>query len=172
MKKIYLILTLSFISCLFFDNAKAQMKTGDWNIDAGFMAAAPIRNLYYFTSFGIGVDGAATTNLTDAVAVGGRVNFSNFFGKSSIYTPNSISAQIVNILADASYTFPQKVMVGVDLGAGLRFASGNGEDTEFARIFNLGYKWDQSKAHTYIFTVYFDQTTYQKALGVRAAIRL
>ncbi len=33
MKKIYLILVLSVISCLFFTDAKAQIKTGDWSID-------------------------------------------------------------------------------------------------------------------------------------------
>ena len=171
MKKFYFMLMLTAFCTLLLTNAKAQMKTGDWNIDIGPQVAAPIRNLYYFTSFGIGIDGAATTQIADNVNVGGRVNYSYFFGKSSLYTPNSISANIVNVLADGSYTLPYNVMVGVDLGLGFRFASGNPADTEFARIFNLGYKWEQSKEHTYIFTIYFDQTTYQKALGLRAAMR-
>src|ERR1700743_641054 len=173
MKKIYFILVLSLFSCLFFTNAKAQQKSNDWNLDLGVNAAAPIRNLYYFTSFGVGVYGLATTNITNEIAVGGRVNFAHFFGKSSFFGNGvSISENIVNILADGSYMFPQKVFVGVDLGAGIRFASGNATDTQFARIFNLGYQWDQSKAHTYIFTVFFDQTTYQKNLGLRVAMRL
>jgi hypothetical protein len=174
MKKIYLILVLLITSCLFFTNAQAQQKTGDWSIDVGPTAALPIRNLYYFTSFGIGADAAATTAISDNINVGGRVNFAHFFGKTSFFGDGvAISENIVNVLADGSYMFPQKVFVGVDLGAGIRFAGGgNGTDTEFARIFNLGYQWDQSKQHTYIFTIFFDQTTYQKNLGLRAAIRL
>jgi len=170
MKKICLILGFLLFSCLFFIDAKAQ-STGDWHFDVGPNVAIPIRNLSYYTSLGIGADVAATTNITTEVAVGGRANYSYFIGKTPLLATESHGASVINITADGSYTFPMNIYAGVDLGVG--FLSSNGQsDTEFARIFNLGYKWDQSKQHTYIFTVYFDQTTYQKCLGVRAAVRL
>jgi hypothetical protein len=171
MKKIYFILVLSIICCLSFTNTQAQKKTSDWNIDVGPNIAIPIRNLSYFTSVGIGADANATTNVTDEIAVGGRVNYSYFVGKTPLLATESHGASIFNIMASGSYTFPQNIFAGVDLGVG--FETSNGEsDTEFARVFNLGYKWEQSKQHTYIFTIYFDQTTYEKCLGLRAAIRL
>jgi len=171
MKKMYLILVLLVVSSLFFTNAKAQVKTGDWHFDVGPNVAAPIRNLSYYTSFGIGVDANATTNVADGVDVGGRANYSYFIGKTPLLSDETHGASVFNVVATGTYTLPQNVFVGVDLGVG--FLSSNGEsDTEFARIFNLGYKWDQNKAHIFIFTVYFDQTTYQKCLGLRAAVRL
>src|ERR1700744_2230829 len=171
MKKIYFILVLSLFSCLFFTNAKAQQKSNDWSIDLGANVAVPIRNLSYFTSFGIGVDAAATTNITNEIAVGGRANYSYFIGKTPLLATESHGASVFNVLADGSYTLPQNIFLGVDLGVGFEATNGQ-SDTEFARIFNLGYKWDQSKQHIYIFTIYFDQTTYEKCLGIRAAIRL
>ncbi|MFI5161330.1 MAG: hypothetical protein ACHQHN_08630 [Sphingobacteriales bacterium] len=171
MKKIYLILIVPVISCLFFTTAKAQVKTGAWSIDVGPNVALPIRNLSYFTSLGIGADIAATTPISGGFAVGARANYSYFIGKTPLLGTSANGASVFNITADGSYTLPQNVFIGVDLGLG--HATTNGQnDTEFARIFNLGYKWEQSKQHTYIFTVYFDQTTYEKCLGVRAAIRL
>jgi hypothetical protein len=170
MKKIYLILALALGSCMFFTGAKAQEKTGSWSIDLGSNIAIPIRNLSYFTSLGIGVDVNATTPIADGFAAGGRVNYTYFIGQKALFQDEAHGAGIFNILGSANYTFPQQFFAGVDLGVG--FESTNGEsDTEFARIFNVGYKWAQSKEHTYIFTVYFDQTTYQKCLGVRGAIR-
>lgn len=170
MKKLYSTLVLAFVACLIFTNAKAQ-STGDWHLDVGPNVAAPIRNLSYYTSFGIGADIAATTNITTEVAVGGRANYSYFLGKTPLLGNEKHGASVISITADGSYTFPMNIFAGVDLGVG--FLSSNGQsDTQFARIFNLGYKWDQSKQHTYIFTVYFDQTTYQKCLGLRGAIRL
>jgi len=171
MKKIYLIAVVLLLSGMLFNRANAQTKTGGWSIDLGPNAAIPIRNLSYYTSLGIGADVAATTPIADGVAVGGRANYSYFIGKTPLLGNETHGASVINITADGSYTLPENVFVGVDLGVG--FLSSNGQsDTEFARIFNLGYKWEQSKQHTYIFTVYFDQTTYQKCLGVRAAIRL
>ena len=170
MKKIYLILVLCALSSLLFIDAKAQ-STGDWHFDVGPNIAVPIRNLSYYTSLGIGIDGAATTNICNEVAIGGRANYSYFIGKTPLLADEKHGASVFSITADGNYTFPMNIFAGVDLGVG--FISSNGQnDTQFARIFNLGYKWDQSKQHTYIFTVYFDQTTYQKCLGVRAAVRL
>ena len=170
MKKIYSILVALTICGLFFTKASAQMKTGDWHYDLGVNVAAPIRNLSYYTSVGIGIDAAATTSIAENVNVGARVNYSYFIGQTPLLATESHGANVVNLLADGSYNFPYNIFAGIDLGVG--FLTSNGQsDTEFARIFNAGYKWEQSKAHTFIFTLYFDQTTYQKCLGARAAIR-
>ncbi|MGZ3778866.1 MAG: hypothetical protein ACXVIY_09345 [Mucilaginibacter sp.] len=169
MKRLLLLSMLSLFCLPLLSNAQS-VKTGDWNFDLGLMAAAPIRNLSYYTSLGIGADVAATTNVCSAVSVGARANYSYFIGKTPLLGNSAHGASVINVLADGSYNLPENIFAGVDLGVG--FLSSNGQsDTEFARIFNLGYKWDQSKERTYIFTVFFDQTTYQKALGVRAAIR-
>jgi len=170
MKKIYFILASLIFSGLMLTNAKAQSTDG-WHFDVGPQVATPIRNLSYYTSFGIGADAAATTNITSEIAIGGRANYSYFIGKTPLLGNGSHGASVINVVADGNYSFPMNIFAGVDLGVG--FLASNGQsDTEFARIFNLGYKWEQSKEHTFIFTVYFDQTTYQKCLGVRAAIRL
>lgn len=171
MKTNHLILALLLASCLLCTKAKAQQKTSNWNIDIGPNIALPIRNLSYYTSLGIGVDAAATTSLSNGFSVGGSANYSYFIGKKPLLGTETHGANVINILADGSYTFPQNIFIGVNLGVG--FLTSNGQsDTEFARIFNLGYKWDQSKQHTYLFTIYFDQTTYQKCLGLKAAMRL
>jgi len=166
-----LLLSLILVLCVPLFSEAQGTKTGNWNFDVGPNIAIPIRNLSYFTSFGIGADITATTNITNEIAVGARANDSYFIGKTPLLGNGSHGANVFSITADGSYTFPQNIFAGVDLGLGHETTNGQ-NDTEFARIFNLGYKWDQGKARTYIFTVYFDQTTYEKCLGVRAAIRL
>lgn len=164
-------LAVVLIAGLYSTNVKAQLKTGDWHFDVGPNIAIPIRNLSYFTSFGIGADVAATTAVTDVISIGGRANYTYFIGKTPLLSDEAHGAGVFNVMGSGTYTLPQNIFVGVDLGVG--FESTHGEsDTEFARVFNLGYKWDQNKAHTFIFTVYFDQTTYEKCLGLRAAVRL
>jgi hypothetical protein len=147
-----------------------------WNIDVGPTFASSIRYLHMFSTVAPGIDGAITHPLGNGLSVGGRVNIAHFFGRSSALSglvDNSgsfPSSNLINILGDVHYLLPSKIVFGVDLGLGMVLYNGNIGDG-FAKIFYAGYQWEGA-VHTWTFSLYFDQTTYQKNLGLRAAIRL
>ena len=109
-------------------------------------------------------------------SAGGRVNFAHYLGRASEEAgfldgaSRFPSSNLVNILGDAHYMLPNKILFGVDLGVGMILYNG-ATNSGFARIIYGGYEWDGG-SHTYTFSLFFDQTTYQKNLGLRAAIRL
>lgn len=168
---------LMMSSVLLAQTSKTSVKGLEgWNIDVGPTLAHPLKYLNMFSTFGVGVDGSITHPLPNGLAVGGRVNYAHFFGRSSALaglvdeSGRFPSSSMINILGDAHYTLPNKILFGVNLGLGMILYNG-ATGSGFADIIYGGYEWDQG-AHIYTFSLYYDQTTYQKNLGVRAAIRL
>jgi hypothetical protein len=140
-----------------------------WNLDAGANIGIPIRQLHALSVLGISGDFSATTEVYKNLSVGGRAELAYFIGRTSNGSniPNVI---LINLLGDVNYMLPQKIMVGIDLGLGRAFSKW-ANYTKFARIFYLGHEWVEKK-RTYTLSLFFDQTTWQKNLGIRGTIRL
>jgi hypothetical protein len=66
--------------------------------------------------------------------------------------------------------FDFNLLLGFSGGLGLAFGGSN-VDANFSRVFYAGYLLSTSQ-HDYMITGFFDQTNYQKNIGVRFAWRL
>ncbi|HVV56474.1 MAG TPA: hypothetical protein VHC47_14160 [Mucilaginibacter sp.] len=168
MKKLsFSILLIVFLAPAF---SRAQsISTSGLKVDVGATLALPIRYLHYVSLFGVGATGSVTKEVVSGLDVGGRVNAAYFFGKTQYGVSNS-GSRIFDIMASGTYNLPQNVFVGIDLGVGFAAESGF-NNTEPADSFNLGYQFNYEK-HAIRMALYFDQTTYQKCLGLRATVRL
>lgn len=140
-----------------------------WHAEAGPMITVPIKYLHYYSVLGLGADVAANRNIIDRLYGGARVNFAYFFGQGSV-EGESVSFGLLNTMADVYYLFDQQVLIGFSGGLGLAFGGG-GTDANFSRVFYAGYVLNTEK-HDYVLTAFFDQTNYQKNIGVRACISL
>ena len=171
MKK--LLLVAMFAGSFVFVNAQNNASQSKWVLTAGPVVSIPAKFLGMFHSFGVGADVAAIRGINDGWSAGARANYLYFFGKSvdnNIYG-NTIGSHyngthLFNILGDVNYSFPSKIMIGVDLGLGLGI-TGGASDANFARMIYVGYQAGQSRP--LIFSVYFEQTDYYKNVGLRAA---
>lgn len=140
-----------------------------WNAEVGPMVTVPIRYMHYYTVLGLGADAAVNRNIIDNLYVGGRINFAYFFGKGSV-TGEDINIGLLNTMADAYYLFDFHLLLGFSGGLGLAFG-GTNVDANFSRVFYAGYLLNTNQ-HDYVITGFFDQTNYQKNIGVRFAWRL
>lgn len=167
MKNIVLLGLLCLISNL--AHAQNNILKNGWQVEAGPSLNVPIRYMHYFTVFGAGIDGAINTTVVDRLHGGLRANYAYFFGKGSI-EGEDINLSLVNVMADAYYLFGCNLLLGFSGGLGLTFGGGN-SDANFSRIFYAGYQFPTS-CHDLVVTAFFDQTNYQKNIGVRAAFVL
>lgn len=147
----------------------------DWNFEIGPSIAHPIHYLGMFSQFGVGLDAAATHPLpVKGLAVGARVSYQYFFGRSAdpAFTSGNGDhykhSNIWDAMGEVNYTLPQKIRLGVDLGFGDLTFNGAG-DPSFAQKFYAGYQWD-NKMHPLIFALFYEQTVYHKNVGLRATV--
>ncbi|MEO6167302.1 MAG: hypothetical protein ABIO46_08885 [Chitinophagales bacterium] len=91
------------------------------------------------------------------------------FGSGSV-EGEDVNFSLLNAMADGYYLFDPNILLGFSGGLGLAFSKG-GTDVNFARVFYAGYLLNTAK-YDYVFTAIYDQTNYQKNIGVRACIRL
>ncbi|MBK9731278.1 MAG: hypothetical protein IPO83_08330 [Chitinophagaceae bacterium] len=152
-----------------FTNAQKTTVDANWNAEAGPILSVPIRYMHYFTVFGIGADVAANRGIIDRLYGGGRMNYTYFFGKGSI-EGEDYNLGLFNAMADVYYLFDFKMLLGFSGGLGLTFNTGV-SDANFSRVFYAGYLFN-TQHHDYVITAFFDQTNYQKNIGIRACIRL
>lgn len=140
-----------------------------WHAELGPMITVPIRYMHYYSVLGTGVDLAASRNITGRIYAGARINYAFFFGNGSV-DGEEVNVNLFNAMADGYYLFDNNFLLGFSGGLGLAFNS-YGTDVNFSRVFSAGYKLVTTK-HDYVITAFFDQTNYQKNIGVRACMVL
>ena len=152
-------------------NAGAQKSQDEkWSLTTGPVLAFPLKYLHDFHSFGVGVDIAALHPIASGFSLGGRANYAYFFGKQTGSNSGTVSSHydathLLNLLGEVNYMFECNVIVGLDLGLGVTLTHATG-DASFARILYVGY---QAKMKSpVVFALYFDQTDFQKNIGLRA----
>ncbi|HEY2721516.1 MAG TPA: hypothetical protein VGI82_07315 [Chitinophagaceae bacterium] len=173
MKKVILIVIALSMSLHFLHAQDRQ--DSKWVVTAGPVVAFPLKFLHMFHSFGLGADFAAIHPISGGFSAGARANYSYFFGKeSSNTTGGTISSHydathIFNLLGDVNYRLENGLTIGLDLGLGLSLTHVYG-DASFARII---YVADEvGKKNPVIFGLYFDETNFQKNIGLRAGFRI
>ncbi len=171
-----------FLSVIFFSftssaqtDKKVNQEEKRLNIDVGPMVAVPLKNFNMFSTFGIGADGAVTYKLGKGFAVGGRLNYGYFFGRSAdpAFTGGEDhykASNLFNVLAEVNYKFDNQILLGLDLGLGLLSFNGY-TDAAFAQKVYAGYQWNR-EAHPFIFYLFYEQTITHKSIGISANIRL
>ena len=167
MKKIICSLLLLMNAVL--ANAQDVITDKNWHAEVGPMITVPIRYTHYFSVLGVGVDAAANRNWISRLYAGGRVNYAYFFGQGSV-EGEDVNINLFNAMADGYYLFDNNILLGFSGGLGVAFNSG-GTDLNFARVFYAGYAL-HAGMHDYVLTAFFDQTNYQKNIGVRGCIKL
>ncbi|MBS1657879.1 MAG: hypothetical protein K1X63_09750 [Chitinophagales bacterium] len=139
-----------------------------WHAEAGPMITVPIRYLHYYSVLGLGADVAANRQFVKGLFAGARMNYAFFFGNGSV-EGESVNPGLFNAMVDGFYLFDFKLLLGFSGGLGLAF--GGGTDANFSRVFYAGYLFNTGR-HDMIITAFFDQTNYQKNLGLRGSFRL
>jgi hypothetical protein len=139
-----------------------------WHAEAGPMITVPIRYLHYYSVLGLGADVAANRQIVKGLFAGARMNYAFFFGKGSV-DEETVNPSLFNAMVDGFYLFDFKLLLGFSGGLGLAF--GGGTDANFSRVFYAGYLFNTHR-HEMIITAFFDQTNYQKNLGLRGSFRL
>lgn len=165
------------VLCIFISSVYGQKKNQDdkWLVTAGPVIAFPMKFLHQFHSFGIGGDISAIHPITNGFSVGGRANYVYFFGKQSsnnygtTISSHYDATHIFNLLGDVNYLFDNGLILGVDLGLGVSVTHVYADAT-FARIVYVAYQVNGKSP--IVFGLYFDQTNFQKNIGLRVTFRI
>ncbi len=165
-------LLLLFLALPVLTNAQQKKTDRDWKFYVGPNIALPVRYLNLFNGLGIGASAVALRQFASNFEAGGRVNYNYFFGrKADAYygAARYKATNLLNILAEAKYIFDNGFQAGLNLGVGLSF-SGNEKNSDLARLIFIAYQLQQFR--NAVIGAYFNQTNYQKQVGVRLDIPL